>query len=80
VGCHKGTTLPLGRLANAELRKAKMDAHAAFDPMWRNGAMSRGRAYGWLAKQLGIDKKRCHIGYFSLEECRRVMEVCGHAP
>lgn len=32
VGCHKGTTQPLGRLANAELRKAKMAAHAAFDP------------------------------------------------
>lgn len=25
---------PLGRLANAALRKAKMAAHAAFDPLW----------------------------------------------
>lgn len=33
VGCHKGTTVPLGRLADAELRAAKRAAHAAFDPL-----------------------------------------------
>lgn len=38
VGCHPGTRNPLGRLANFELRTAKIAAHAAFDPIWRNGA------------------------------------------
>src|ERR1700677_2903088 len=28
VGCHRGTMSPLGRLANAELRKLKMNVHA----------------------------------------------------
>lgn len=36
VGVHKGTGEPLGRLADARLRKAKVQAHKAFDPLWRN--------------------------------------------
>lgn len=77
VGCHPGTTKPLGRLADAELRIAKQQAHAAFDPLWRSNVnMKRKDAYAWLAKQLGIERKRCHIGYFDVETCRRVVEIC----
>jgi len=76
VGCHPGTTNPLGRLANAELRRAKMAAHAAFDPIWKTGRMKRGVAYEWLAKRLEINKSDCHIGMFDIETCKRVTEVC----
>ena len=76
VGCHPGTTQPLGRLADAELRREKMAAHAAFDPLWKNGEHKRGKLYGWLANQLGIEKKDCHIGMFSADMCRRVVEIC----
>jgi hypothetical protein len=76
VGCHPGTKRPLGRLADADLRKAKMAAHAAFDPLWRSGEMRRKAAYAWLAKQLGITGKEAHIGMFDLATCRRVVETC----
>lgn len=84
VGCHDGTERPLGRLANAELRQAKQAAHAAFDPLWkrkmeRDGVSktkARGAGYRWLAEQLGIEARRCHIGKMSVEECRRVVEIC----
>jgi hypothetical protein len=76
VGCHPGTTRPLGRLANAELRAAKMKAHAYFDPLWKSGAMKRPAAYAWLAAQLGIERNDCHIGEFDIETCRRVVEIC----
>lgn len=81
VGCHPGTTKPLGRLADAELRIAKMEAHAAFDPRWRakdkkNRPVARTQAYNWLAKQLGIERGQCHIGLFDIETCRRVVEIC----
>lgn len=33
VGCHPDGK-PLGRLADAELRRAKIEAHGAFDPLW----------------------------------------------
>ncbi len=80
VGCHKGTTNPLGRLADAELRKAKMAAHAVFDPIWRSGRMKRTQAYQWLAAQLGIDPKDCHIGMFDVDTCCRVASICSNQP
>jgi hypothetical protein len=82
VGCHVDGdgTKPLGRLANAELRAAKQAAHAAFDPLWSEGRHNRPykrkAAYAWLAEQLGIDRKRCHIGEFDVETCERVVAIC----
>lgn len=35
VGCHPGTTVPLGPPADAETRKARSEAHAVFDVLWR---------------------------------------------
>lgn len=76
VGCHKGTDKPLGRLADAELRKAKSAAHAAFDPIWKLNVRTRNGAYQWLAKKLGIRPKDCHIGMFDVETCHRVIQIC----
>lgn len=76
VGCHPGTQTPLGRLANAELREAKKAAHAAFDPFWKSGELKRGKAYGWLAKQLRIEQSACHIGMFDVPMCRLVIAIC----
>lgn len=84
VGCHPGTEKALGRLANAELRKAKQEAHAAFDPLWQRKILkeqcsksyARKAGYRWLSEQLGIPFKKTHIGYFDVEQCRRVVEVC----
>lgn len=75
VGCHPGTDIPLGRLANKELRKAKMEAHAAFDPIWRSRRMSRSKAYAWLAKSMGLTTAQCHIGMFDVAQCRRVVDL-----
>lgn len=76
VGCHPGGDMPLGRLANAELRRAKNAAHNSFDPLWKSCRMTRSDAYEWLARELGIAKRDCHIGMFDVAMCRRVVEVC----
>ena len=76
VGCHPGTKHPLGRLANAELRQAKMAAHAAFDPLWKQGRMTRRQAYAWLAERLALPDRECHIGWFDPARCARVVAVC----
>lgn len=78
VGCHKNGDgkRPLGRVANAELRKAKSKAHAAFDPLWKSGGMTRGAAYTALAKSMGIYKEQCHIGMFDIEQCEYVVAWC----
>lgn len=76
VGCHPGTTHPLGSLANAELRSARRRAHGAFDPIWHRGEMTRRDAYQWLATELNLSVCDCHIGMFDLETCVRVVELC----
>jgi len=76
VGCHEGTPNPLGRLANAELRKAKMSAHAAFDPLWKRYGKKRGSCYVWLAEQLDIPISSCHIGMFDVDTCKKVAIIC----
>lgn len=81
VGCHRGTDRPLGRLANAELRRAKVQAHEAFDPLWKRGdklPRARGEAYRRLAELLGIEPTQCHIGMLDVEDCMRVVEACTH--
>jgi hypothetical protein len=86
VGCHMPNTIPMGRLANAELRSAKMAAHDAFDPFWdaycrKHGVSKgkgRGKAYKWLAEQLGIRPADCHIGMFDVDTCRRTVEICNN--
>ena len=64
VGVHHGTDIALGRLANYELRVAKIKAHDAFDKIFRTGLINkiwpeklpdttnRKKAYKWLAKQM----------------------------
>lgn len=89
VGCHKGTINPLGRLANTELRNAKKEAHAAFDPIWKarherksavdptyKKSMARGGRYKKLAELLGVEIKDCHIGMFDVDMCMKVIQIC----
>ena len=76
VGCHKGTDTPLGRLANAELRAMKSKAHKAFDPLWKEGYMSRREAYTWLSEALDISSDECHIGMFDVPRCEEAVALC----
>ena len=80
VGCHRDTTKPLGRLANAELRKMKRIAHAMFDPIWRGKtAFTRRAAYEWLAEEMGLPVEETHIGMFDVEQCEKCIEICKKA-
>lgn len=83
-GAHRDTLKPFGTPGGPETRQARMDAHAAFDPLWRRKMVkegisqtkARGKGYKWLAAQLGMDAKKCHIGEMSAPDARRVVEVC----
>lgn len=89
VGCHPGTTRPLGRLADAELRKAKIRTHDEFDRTWRalferrrrsdpkySHRRARGSRYKRLAELLGITQQDCHIGIFDVQQCMQVVDLC----
>lgn len=71
--------------ADAETRELRRQCHALFDPLWQSGANSpfngepggrsarRGRAYVWLAHELGTVGRSTHFGYFTAEQCRRAL-------
>jgi hypothetical protein len=88
VGCHKGTTTPLGRLADAHLRRWKRNVHAVFDPIWQRRferkhvvdpkykkAHARGGRYKRLAELMGIPRNECHIGMFDIQLCKRAISI-----
>lgn len=83
VGVHKHSPrfAPLGTMARGPLRAIRMQAHDAFDPLWR-GARARfpyrNAAYAWLARELEIDVKRCHFGEFDEAMCRRAIAAIAH--
>lgn len=74
VGCHPGTTDPLGRLADSTLRSLKSRAHGVFDRLWQNGTVTRRQAYLLLADRMGLDPDEAHIGQFDSDQCRKVVE------
>lgn len=40
-----------------------------------NGNFSRNDAYKWLSQELNIDAEYTHIGMFSEQTCKRVIEL-----
>jgi len=83
VGCHPGTTDPLGRLANEELRHWKKKGHEVFDPIWKmlmrygwKKSSARQRAYECLAREMRLLPQDCHFGMFTVEQCKRAIALC----
>lgn len=76
VGCHKGTTRPLGNVANETLRLKRMETHQVFDDYWRRRGMTRTAAYRWLAKHLHLSVEQTHIGSFEMDQCQQVIKLC----
>lgn len=79
VGCHKTTNgqfKSMGQLANRELRRLRIRAHNAFDPMWRDTGIARNKCYAWLAGKMRVPIRDCHIGMFNETQCQKVIEFC----
>lgn len=71
VGCHGDTDRSKGSVANKMLRMLRKRAHAAFDPLWKDGGpMSRDDAYAELSKHLKTPIDETHIGMFDSEQCQ----------
>ncbi len=83
VGIHKDRNEALGRLANSELREAKKEAHFYFDKLWSakvekgiKKGKARGKAYAWLSEELGTKRDETHIGWFDVDMCKKVVDLC----
>ena len=76
VGCHRGTTRPLGNLANEALRMKRKETHQIFDSFWRERGMTRTQGYHWMAKKLRLSEQLAHIGGFEMDRCQRLIDLC----
>ena len=76
VRVYPGTKIPMGSLANKELRLLRIEAHRYFDQLFINGIMSKNEAYEWLAWLLQSPLSQAHIGYLGEYYCRQVIEEC----
>ena len=75
AGCHPGTERRMGRIANAETRKLKQAAHAAFDQLWQSGRMKRKAAYAWLQSVTGLTPNEAHIGWMEDDQLRAIPKL-----
>lgn len=76
VAAHRNTRLPMGTLANRPLRRKRIDAHRAFDRLWKSGLMAKKQAYLWLQAKLDLPEQEAHIGKFSTFRCEEVIQLC----
>ena len=74
VGCHPGSTRPLGNLANEALRMKRMETHHVFDSFWKERGMSRTQAYKWMAKKMRLSEELAHIGGFEIDRCQKLIK------
>lgn len=76
VGMHPGTRIPLGMMANGNLRSLRIKAHRKFDQIWQNGIMTRDDAYLWMADSFGMTLRDAHIAKFGEYRCKELIEKC----
>ncbi len=79
VAAHRKSKLPMGTLANSDLRHKRIEAHKAFDWMWRSGLMSKQQAYKWMQAKLALNEKQAHIAMFSEYMCDQLIAICTQA-
>lgn len=70
VGCVRDTDKPLGTMASKPLREMRIQAHAAIDPIWKEGRMKRGEVYEWLSGRMG---RVVHVGESDTAACRQII-------
>lgn len=76
VSCHKGSTRPMGKLANAALRMKRRETHQIFDNWWKSQGVSRTQGYKWMAEQMKLPAHLAHIAQFDMEACEQVILLC----
>lgn len=76
VNVHAGTNIPMGSLADHELRSLRKKAHQYFDRLYLSGLMSREDAYVWLSELLAMPLSEAHIGHLGEYYCQLVCKEC----
>ena len=62
-------------LADRDTHSARIQAHAAFDDLWKGGHLSRGECYRRLQVEMGMTSKECHMSIMTAQDALRVVEI-----
>jgi ssDNA-binding Zn-finger/Zn-ribbon topoisomerase 1 len=76
VTAHKQSRQPMGALADGSLRRKRIQAHRAFDQLWRGGIMQKWQAYKWMQAKFGLNCEQAHIANFSEYRCDELIAMC----
>ena len=76
VTAHRQSRLPMGTLANGDLRHKRIEAHKAFDWLRKSGLMPKRQAYKWMQAKLGLNEDQAHIAKFSAFMCDQLIAIC----
>ncbi len=76
VSTYPGTNVPMGTLANGDLRNLRIKAHRKFDAVWKSRIMSRENAYRWISEMFSIPLRDAHIAMFGEYRCRELIREC----
>ena len=74
VETRPGTAVASGRMSTPETRRARISAHRVFDRLWSTPHQRR-NAYAWLAEQMGLTVRQCHIKLFDYDQCQEVIRL-----
>lgn len=74
VQTQKGTAIPLGTMANRELRALRAEAHRQFNKLYMQNYMTKAEAYDWLSSVLGVPLTQAHIGLQGVLGCNLVIK------
>ena len=75
VRVHTGTNIPVGSMANHELRTLRRTAHHYFDQLYESGYMSKQDAYQWLADLIMAPLSEAHVP-LQKRQLRRFLRSC----
>ena len=73
------TKLPLGTLANGDLRHKRIHAHHALHSVQAQLGMSRDQSYRWLQTQMGLPGDQVHIAKCGDYRCEQIIRICENA-
>jgi len=66
---------PKGTPGTKLTKHRRIQAHRAFDLIWKRKLMSRGGAYRWLRQELGLTKKTARISQLTDQQCEGLIEL-----
>ena len=73
VGCHKGTSNPLGHIPTQKIMNARKHIHSILDPLWKSGKYKRSELYKIISDKIGWSYHTAKIK--SVEEARDIYKL-----